>query len=504
MSRWLVAVVALLGVGACADGAAPFVEAEPAKQWTGMIEAPKDRIKGFTLSPDGHTLFTTGDGTFSLWDLRTGKVVRGRARVSEEPYPSSRAFVSEGRQIACTELGNLYTLDLLTLKFRLTHKQDEPDWVGDLVASASGATLASQRGRKLAVWDLAKSKLLWHKAVDEARLSLGGMAVSPDGKVLAVGFNHDSQAEKQEVARLYDAKTGRELRRLSCEVYGPGRHLVYTQDGRWLVMAFRWGHKLHVWDALKGEVSRVVSWEPKGKRYSAYGVGLSPDGKTLFVQGTGEVRLYETATWGLRGVIDETFDDFRLCFGDRFVGLSGGRVHVGRWRDPAKVGPRTKDDLARLWKALGSEDAGTAFEASKELLAAPEQAVALLSRLPRVAPVSFDAAKAVADLDNDDFDVRERASQKLAKAGPAAEVFLRAAWAAGPGPEARRRIAPLLKPLDKIGPERLRSLRGVEILEVLGTSAARKQLERLAAGADGSVEAQDARAALARARKAAK
>ena len=113
-------------------------------------------------------------------------------------------------------------------------------------------------------------------------------------------------------------------------------------------------------------------------------------------------------------------------------------------------------------------------------------------------PVDQDTDARVIDLDDDDLETRERASEELKEAGHLAEAALRDGLAKGPSLEGRRRIGKLLKALDSAAPERLRFLRAMEVLEVLATPQARKQLERLADGAE------DAKAALVRLRLAEK
>jgi hypothetical protein len=234
---------------------------------------------------------------------------------------------------------------------------------------------------------------------------------------------------------------------------------------------------------------------------------LSPDGRTLFVcrSGSEGINLYETATWGLRGTLPFAVTRARLCPRGRIIWLgqlNNGVVHVDAWREPARPGRRSEEELRKVWDALGSEDAAAGFAAVRELLAAPpEQAVALLARIEPVGPVGSErVARLIADLDDDDFDVRQRASATLRKFGPAAELPLHAALAAGPSLEARGRLVPLLKALERPDPRRRRFLRGVEVLEALATPRAAVALERLADGAEGAPETRDASAALARVR----
>jgi hypothetical protein len=85
--------------------------------------------------------------------------------------------------------------------------------------------------------------------------------------------------------------------------------------------------------------------------------------------------------------------------------------------------------------------------------------------------------------------------------GTSAEPSLREALAGQPSLEARRRIERLL---DRLGtpsallPEEARSLRAVEVLEYVGSPAAREVLGRLARGAPHARLTQEARASLKR------
>src|SRR5262249_36516063 len=111
-------------------------------------------------------------------------------------------------------------------------------------------------------------------------------------------------------------------------------------------------------------------------------------------------------------------------------------------------------------------------------------------------------ARLIADLDDDDPDVREAATAELKGAGHRAEKALRAALAKPPSREVKKRATAILKDLAPL--HRLRFLRAVEVLEALASPADLKQLERPASGAADTEETEDAKAALARLRKAAK
>jgi len=158
--------------------------------------------------------------------------------------------------------------------------------------------------------------------------------------------------------------------------------------------------------------------------------------------------------------------------------------------------------MASLWADLAGEDTGRAYQAVCTLTRKPQAAVALLKGKLHPAPAleARRIAQWIKELDDDAFDVREKATQELAKLGDAAEGALHHALAGQNSPEARQRIEKLLERRDKVGlpPEYLRASRAVEVLEQIGTPEAKQVLEILAAGGTGARLTEDAKAALRR------
>jgi hypothetical protein len=158
--------------------------------------------------------------------------------------------------------------------------------------------------------------------------------------------------------------------------------------------------------------------------------------------------------------------------------------------------------LDSLWAHLAGSDAAHAYRAIWSLAAVPQQAVPFLDqRLRPLAPVAAQQlAQLIADLDSDRFTVRQRATEELERLAELAEPVLRKALAGEPSPEMRRRVGRLLQQLGwpVKSPERLRALRAVEGLEHIGTTEARRLLEKLAQGAPEAGLTREAKASLER------
>jgi hypothetical protein len=104
----------------------------------------------------------------------------------------------------------------------------------------------------------------------------------------------------------------------------------------------------------------------------------------------------------------------------------------------------------------------------------------------------------IEDLGSDQFAVRQTASRQLEKLGEHACSAIRTALEGKPSLEARRRLEQLLQGVEGWTPERLRSVRALEVLELIGTPEAQHVLTLLAQGASESRLTQEAKASIER------
>src|SRR5262249_54857368 len=145
----------------------------------------------------------------------------------------------------------------------------------------------------------------------------------------------------------------------------------------------------------------------------------------------------------------------------------------------------TAKQLDAFWEKLGAEDADEGAQAIISLTARPEQGAELIAM--RLKPVDKEKVKRLAllvrDLDSDVLAERDTATAALQDMGVDAVEALLNALADEPTPEMERRAGQLLARVKgKQSRDRLRALRAVQVLEWIGTPAARKTLEAVAGG----------------------
>jgi hypothetical protein len=156
-----------------------------------------------------------------------------------------------------------------------------------------------------------------------------------------------------------------------------------------------------------------------------------------------------------------------------------------------------KPSLDALWAALADEPK-TAYRALWQMSESADAVAFLRGKLKPVAPVADERLRRlIADLDSEQFAVREAAHQALAEYRGAALPALRKALALDPPLERRRRLEALVDRVEShpLSAEGLRTRRGIDALERHGTAEARQVLKELAAGAAGAwltVTAQEA------------
>jgi RNA polymerase sigma factor (sigma-70 family) len=422
----------------------------------------RDPFGGPFLSPDRKTFITYDrvDKTIHQWDARTGKEVRvlGTCSFSGRSAVLTHAFSPDGKILAArADRGAIVLWSLRTGKElgRLAGHEDEVlclQFSPDGKALASGAVPGNALGLRdyaVRLWDVANGKELRHFS---APRGVGSLLFSPDGKLLASGGGMWTR-ETPDVY-VWDVAGGRRLHHLP----GATEPLAWSADGRLLAVAYEkdeakgYDAQVAVCEAATGgEVRRFA-----GRHTSLLGAAFAPDGRTL-----------ATGCW-----------DSSLLIWDLT-----GRQNQGRLRG----GPLTAADREACWAALAGAAADKAYAAIWKLAADPDASVAFLKDhlRPAAEPDRKQISRLAADLGNERFTVRQKASQGLAKLGTAAAPALRRALAAKLPLELRRRLEGVLEKLEgrPLPAEELRQVRAVTVLEQIGTPEAVRLLERLAAGA---------------------
>jgi hypothetical protein len=154
---------------------------------------------------------------------------------------------------------------------------------------------------------------------------------------------------------------------------------------------------------------------------------------------------------------------------------------------------------ARLWADLADGDAAKAYQAMQVLLGS-EQTVNFLRKQmhPAAAADQERLNRLVAELDSDDFAVREKATKELVALGDRTESLLREAIPKASA-ESRRRIGDILVQIDTASSaDSRRSLRAVEVLEWIGSADAQQVLKTLAGGDPQARLTREAKASLRR------
>jgi WD40 repeat protein len=371
-----------------------------------------------------------------------------------------------------------------------------------------------------------------------AKANAQKLLFSPDGKVLAF------QAGPAATIVLLDTVTGRKVGAVT-PVEGSAAVLqgAFSTDGRGLFLATNDG-RVVLYELATGQSRHTYAQRLRRSpvkddlldRLEELGLGgggfldsvdistllarltprlafaVAPDGKLLAVNGPGGgIRLFDVLT-GVEVTVlkGHTAAVNALAFAphgktlasasDDTTALIWDVTHVKR---PASLAKIPEDaDLESWWKVLAADDAARAFAALADFVAAPKQAVAWIEK--KVKPAAAVDGKRVQDLiaqmDDNQYKVRDKASSELFKLGEQIVPDLDNALNGKPSPEARKRLEELRAKLTgwMLHGERLRAYRAVEILERIGTPEARQLLQALANGAPGALLTTSAQAALKR------
>jgi WD40 repeat protein len=447
-------------------------------------------IQSLALSPDRKFLALSGEDTVSrVWDLAANK--EACMLSGHEVRPLAFAFSADGKTVATGARDNtvrLWEVSTGRQLFKLLHREPPPDGrrfasnVTAVAFSPDGKSLVSAGYCEVVVWDVVNGQRLRSFDSDDST----SLAISSDGVKLALGGSTSLELFTVEGLKLWKADL-RKFPRLPAEPQGRALSVVFSPDGLTLALAAD-DRTICLWDVASGRLLTTLT----GHTNRIHTLEFSPDGTVLASGGQDRtVRLWEVASgqelckysghWGRVAAVAFSAD------GKQLISASTDKS-VASWPSPGwhadgrpRALPLSREDLEALWSGLESVDAAQAYQAMGTLVVAGPEPVAFIQQKLKSFPSAERIARLIADLDSNQFAVRQKASAELENLGDWAEPALKKLLAGKPSLEVSRRAEELLEKLDQHvpAPRLLRMVRTVQVLERIGTHEAKQVLQAM-------------------------
>jgi WD40 repeat protein len=502
-------------------------------------EAPITRLQ---FSPDGRWLTTKADdGTMFVWDSASGKE-REQVRIAGGMAAGLVLMSPDGRTLANGSLENKVELRDLATPRDSRWIVGEKTGFSQIAFSPDSSWLALQEqgtgtvclfsvasGKELRRMDAPLNETSANQPdfTRSFRVS-GGLIVSPDGSRLASAVDGSTLG-------IWNTNTGRLLSLIRLPANFLIRGIAFTPDNRSLATAAR-DNSVTLWEIATAQPRRVFGRNinddapmPPVVRQGRAG-GRNRPGGMIFTDAASSLMFSHDGRLLYQGRPDKAVVVWDIVAGNercRLTGHGGDILALALAPDGKRLASGSSDttalvwDVADLatepsttstlasgevearWSALGSTDSAKAFDAICALSTSPSSALPYLQKNLRPADPTPGAQIEhwIADLDHDQYKLRERADQELEKLGEIAEEPLRKALHDKPSPEAQERIEQLL---NKIGRQALpsaaclRELRVIEVLERMAGAESRELLQALASGGAGALRTRLAQESLRR------
>jgi WD40 repeat protein len=252
-----------------------FIWAVDSGDLVNVLDTHADDVNEAAFAPDGSHLATASDdGTARIWDALAGSMLHTTPSGHADGVQDV-AYFSDGSALVSAGFdGTLKLWDTATGTVSRTLRVPRPGALNNSVlavdVSVDGRFIASGSQYNLALWD-AQSGLLLRTFATDTNDNIYGVALSPDGALLAAGGTANT-------LYLFDTATGDELRRFT-QHSNRINDVAFAPDGSRLLSGSTDGTAL-LWDVndanvtlgsftRNGEAINAVAFAPNGEQVAA-------------------------------------------------------------------------------------------------------------------------------------------------------------------------------------------------------------------------------------------
>ena len=440
------------------------------------------------FSPDGQLIATCGlDMTIRIWNTQTGEHLPRPEGEASRPF----AFSPDGKYLVYTAISGfrqeIRAWDLA--ESRVVNSLRES--VSHLAFRELDGLLVQAFNGRIATYSVPSFS---EPGPDQrGALFKRVLEISGDGQFAA---STSPGAQRVNEFEVYSTLTGELIQTLSIETPEGSNSLqiAFSTDNRMIACAGD-TNVIYIWELATGaKMSRLM-----GSRRDIQDIAFSPDGRFLVSAGAdGNARIWDLLTEReIASTIKHDQKIEALAFspdGTRLATASNDRSAL-IWEfapgksAPVVAQPITIERFESLWNDLASAEAITAFQAQSALAAEMESALPLLEqRVAKILQPSQNARilELIAELDSDEYMVRERATAELIRFREIAVDELNEALQETHSAEVRHRISRILstpEDIPRFTPEETN--RALRVIDLLARDGSDKSISLLRTIADG-------------------